>query len=164
MQVIYSNEPAFVGSNKSSLFLVGPTPRSKDVPSWRPDALLILRQLNFDGIVLVPEIATGERFAGYDNQVEWEYSGLNHCDAIVAWVPRNMENMPALTTNVEFGYWLAKDPARVFYGRPDDAPSTRYLDWLYVKERNTFLSSPKNDIPNTLHLLLRYAVGYLGML
>ncbi|MDD4547329.1 MAG: hypothetical protein PHI05_01115 [Bacilli bacterium] len=47
-----------------------------------------------------------------------------------------MEKMPAFTTNVEFGYWLAKKPEKIIYGRPNNAKKIKYLDWLYKKESN----------------------------
>lgn len=135
----------FDGKGKS-LFLVGPTPRSADVPSWRPNAIEMLEKLEFNGTVMAPE-----PFIGFERQVEWEYDSLNRCDIIVAWIPRNMQNMLALTTNVEFGFWLSRDPNRLLYGRPDNAPHTGYLDWMYNKfaRRTPF---------NTLERLLSEAV------
>jgi len=58
--------------------------------------------------------------------------------------------MPAFTTNVEFGTYVKS--GRIVYGRPDDAPNNRYLDWLYKKH---------NDRPiyNTLKDTLEAATG-----
>ena len=42
--------------------------------------------------------------------------------------------MPAFTTNVEFGYYLCKNPRKVYYGRPDDSEKNKYLDWLFELE------------------------------
>lgn len=133
MKVLYSDQSAFDGSDKG-IFLAGPTPRRSDVPSWRPKAIELLEEFGFDGTVLVPEWKTAMSRVNFDDQVDWEKAGLSLAKVIVFWVPRNMENMPALTTNVEFGYWVAKSPKRIVYGRPSDAPNTRYLDWLISKE------------------------------
>lgn len=135
MKVIYSDQQIEgVSPIIPSMFLVGPTPRSASVPSWRPEALDILEnQLKFDGVVLVPERKNWASHT-YLDQVEWEYQGLHSVRWIVAWVPRNLETMPAFTTNVEFGYYVYKFPHRFFYGRPMGAPHTGYLDWLYAKE------------------------------
>ena len=115
-----------------SIFLAGPTPRRNDVKSWRPEALEILKKMAFPGQVLCPEDEGGSNFRGtYMGQVEWEYKGLENCKTICCWVPRDMENMPALTTNIEFGRYVGS--GRLFYGRPDAAPHTAYLDWLYTK-------------------------------
>jgi hypothetical protein len=131
VKIIYSDQPVFKGSERS-IFLVGPTPRSVDVPSWRPDAIHFLGKLGYDGVVLVPEPEIPQNW-DYLNQVNWEYSGLSHCSAIAVWVPRELARMPAFTTNVEFGFWLSSSANRLVYGRPEGAPHTGYLDWLYYK-------------------------------
>jgi hypothetical protein len=134
---------------KNSIFLAGPTPRSQNVQSWRPEALDILQKLNFSGDVFVPEWSNYNSQIDYLNQVEWEFSALSMAESIVFWVPRNMDTMPALTTNVEFGYWLANKPKTICYGRPKNAPSTSYLDWLY---RKYGLGKPFDNLEQTLIL------------
>ncbi len=129
MNVIYSPEPVILLG--PSIFLAGPTPRSRDVQSWRPKALELLEKMNFDGTVLVPEHRNWDYQFDYMNQVEWEWEGLENCSAIVFWVPRELKTMPAFTTNVEFGSYVRS--GRAFYGRPDGSPKNSYLDWLYEK-------------------------------
>jgi hypothetical protein len=135
VKTIYSEDTPFNG-NDHALFLAGPSPRDPETPSWRPQAISLLAQLGYQGTVLIPEWRNWSAQVDYQAQVEWEYAGLSQAKAIVIWVPRNMVNMPALTTNVEFGYWLAKRPTHIFYGRPNGAPHTAYLDWLYSKHHN----------------------------
>ena len=135
MTILYYNTPAeTLNLAERSIFLVGPTPRSKAVKSWRPGAINILKDWKFNGTVVVPEwnpdIFRPEK-VDYTDYVEWEHYGLEHCSRIAVWVPRNMKDMPALTTNVEFG--LHVKSGRVRYGRPNDAEYCRYLDWLYAK-------------------------------
>jgi hypothetical protein len=36
----------------------------------------------------------------------WEREGLIKASVIFFWIPRGLPDMPAFTTNVEFGYWL----------------------------------------------------------
>jgi hypothetical protein len=67
----------------------------------------------------------------YPNQVEWEFAGLEGSTVVAFWVPRDLETLPGFTTNVEFGRYVGS--GRCTYGRPDHAPKTRYLDWLYEK-------------------------------
>jgi len=153
MKVIYSDEPNFTDSSVKSLFLAGPTPRDKDTPSWRPNAISILEKLNFDGIVLVPERKDWSVKFAYDDQIEWEKSGISACTAIVFWVPRKFPSMKALTTNVEFGYWIVKKPTQLFYSRPDDAEQVRYLDHMYAAETGRIAK-------NTLEGVLEEAVTY----
>lgn len=135
--------------NQYSIFLVGPTPRDKDTPSWRPFALKLLEALNYSDQVLVPERSDKAWKMAYEDQVEWEHYGLEHCDRIVAWVPRDIQKMPAFTTNVEFGMYVKS--ARMLYGRPDSAEKCRYLDWLYKKYNN-------KPIYNNLPELLKAAI------
>lgn len=131
MNVLYADDAPFAGG--LSIFLAGPTPRSDYVPSWRPEALDILKDMGFAGTVLVPERRDWSVKFDYTDQVEWEYAGLLHASIIVIWLPRDLATMPAFTTNVEFGYWLAEKPFSVRYGRPSENPKNRYLDWLYTK-------------------------------
>lgn len=148
MKVIYSNEPTIDYYLPNSLFLAGPTPRTPDVLSWRPKAIEILSSI-FDGTVFVPEPSNGEKFISYDFQVNWELSSLEHCGIVMFWIPRNMVNMPALTTNTEFGYWLAKSPERVIYGRPIDAQKCNYLDFLYERDTGRI---PLSTLEETISL------------
>jgi hypothetical protein len=81
----------------------------------------------------------------YLDQVEWEYECLELSDLIVFWVPRDLKKLPGFTTNVEFGRYIAS--GKVLYGRPYEAPKTRYLDRLYKKFTN------KEPIDNLVDLL-----------
>jgi 8-oxo-dGTP pyrophosphatase MutT (NUDIX family) len=128
MTVVYALEQLPTKVSKS-IFLAGPTPRSADVPSWRPEALRILRDLGYDGHVLVPESRSWAD--DYTNQIEWELAALSMADVIVFWVPREMKTMPALTTNVEYGSWV--DSGKVILGYPESATSVRYLQHLADK-------------------------------
>ena len=126
MKISYSDKPLTVEMN--SIFLAGPTPRSSEVKSWRPEAINYLEKLEYSGQVIVPERENWEG-TDYIDQVEWENEGLNECSVIVFWVPRDLKTMPALTTNIEFGRFC--QDTRILYGRPVNAPKNRYLAWLY---------------------------------
>jgi hypothetical protein len=124
-----------------SIFLVGPTPRDDQTASWRPEALQLLETLGFKGCVFVPENRQGEDLLldedmpsaeKWVRQCEWERKGLQSTTVIAAWVPRQLESMPAFTTNVEFGRYV--NSGRFLYGRPNGAMKTQYLDWLYSLE------------------------------
>ena len=66
-------------------------------------------------------------------------SGKRSATVVLFWVPRVIDRslptlgMPAFTTNVEFGFHIGKNPAKVIYGHPEGAPKTRYLDALYTE-------------------------------
>src|SRR5208283_4790938 len=145
MQVIYAGEEMPEKITKS-IFLAGPTPRSKSLVSWRQDALTILDHYRYDGVVFIPEPRDGEFTSNYDDQVNWEEKYLNVADCIVFWVPRDLEadpdnfpsaKMPAFTTNVEFGAWASS--GKIVFGAPPDAPKNSYLKH-YAQKYNVKVS------------------------
>lgn len=75
----------------------------------------------------------------------WEREALTNATIIVFWIPRTLPDMPAFTTNVEFGYWLHTN--KVIYGRPDNAEKIKYLDWLYKLDYN---EEPINNLEELL--------------
>ena len=132
MIVNYSDQEIIKG--EKSIFLAGPTPRGKDIISWRNEAIKILESLGFDGLVYVLEYSNWKPKDSYVDQAMWERIGLTNASVIAFWIPRRLPDMPAFTTNVEFGYWL--HTGKVVYGRPNDAEKIKYLDWLYKLDYN----------------------------
>lgn len=124
MQVVYAQQP-FPESWTKAIFLAGPTPRADKAQSWRPEAIRILEAFGYDGVVLSPEDADGVWRQQYDDQVIWEEEALNRADVIVFWVPRDLETMPAFTTNQEHGEWLHS--GKTVFGAPPAAPGNRYM-------------------------------------
>ncbi|KKN67670.1 hypothetical protein LCGC14_0459290 [marine sediment metagenome] len=162
MKVIYTTE-RLPNSITRSIMLCGPTPRTKEVLSWRPEALKMLELLGYEGTVFVPElrpasvrrenpenpyVATG-CYAGcydWDKQVKWEYDAIEMSDCVLFWVPREIKTMPAFTTNDEWGY--LKGSGKVVFGAPDGAPKTRYqkhfAELFCVPKANTLAETVKN--------------------
>jgi hypothetical protein len=143
MNIVYADQPVDVPH--PSIFLAGPTPRAPEVLSWRPEAIALLDSLGYCGTVLVPERRGGWHRGDYLDQVEWEFAGLEGCSVIVFWVPRDVTTLPGFTTNVEFGRYVGS--GRCVYGRPERAPHTRYLDWLFMKLTK---KQPENSLLGTL--------------
>lgn len=131
MKVYYAGMPLPArgqdGLVHNSIFLAGPTPRSTAAKSWRPEALDLLEEQNFQGAVFVPETAGYGWLENYSAQIRWEWSGLGRAACVLFWVPRELEHMPGFTTNVEFGFVSALAPDRMVLGAPDDAHKMRYL-------------------------------------
>ena len=139
----YSDEIIIKG--KKSIFLAGPTPRDENTISWRIDVCDRLEKLGFDGVVYNPEYSSWKPKSSYIDQAEWEREALTEATVILFWIPRDLKDMPAFTTNVEFGYWL--HTGKVIYGRPDDSVKNKYLDWLYKVDYN---KEPFNDLDELL--------------
>ena len=123
MKLIYAREPI-----SPSIFLARPTPRDSSVKSWRPEAINLLENHKFNGTVYVPEDRDGSPQFSYDHQIYWEWLALETSSAILFWVPREISNMPAFTTNVEFGLYAIR--GRCVLGYPNGAPKMSYLHAL----------------------------------
>ena len=143
VRINYSDEK-IVDSDKS-IFLAGPTPRGENAKSWRVDACKKLEELGFDGVVYVPEYSSWKPKEDYVDQAMWKREGLTKASIIVFWIPRSLPDMPAFTTNVEFGYWMHSK--KIIYGRPDSAVKIKYLDWLYELDYN---EKPFNNLDDLL--------------
>jgi 8-oxo-dGTP pyrophosphatase MutT (NUDIX family) len=124
MQIVYAREdlPASV---TQTIFLAGPTPRSPAVKSWRPAVIAELERQGFAGTVFVPEPRGGAWASAYEDQIVWEEASLHAADCILFWVPRDMETLPGLTTNVEWGTWASS--GKVVLSAPPGAAHVKYL-------------------------------------
>ncbi|MEK7191897.1 MAG: nucleoside 2-deoxyribosyltransferase domain-containing protein [Patescibacteria group bacterium] len=131
MRLIYTGEPAPEKFSKS-IFLAGPTPRSRDVQSWRTEALRLLLKKGYDGAVFVPENRFPDDKVDYDDQIDWEHRYLNMSDCVLFWIPRDLQTLPAFTTNVEFGWWV--NSGKTVLGSPKDAPKMEYLNRFAEQE------------------------------
>lgn len=133
MKLIYAQEE--IKEENKSIFLAGPTPRSNIVKSWRPKAIELFSDLGFAGTIFIPELRSGPSSEfEYDKQIDWEHTALEKADVILFWIPRNLVNMPGFTTNIELGYWLAKNPKKMIVGSPECASKMDYINFCCSKE------------------------------
>jgi 8-oxo-dGTP pyrophosphatase MutT (NUDIX family) len=123
MHVVYAHEVA-PDPISASIFLAGPTPRDADTPSWRPEALRLLGERGFTGVVFVPEPRDGAWARDYEGQIAWEEAHLHMADVALFWLPRELARMPGLTTNDEWGTF--KHSGKVVFGAPPSAKKVRY--------------------------------------
>ena len=151
IKLIFSGEDVVLENNTNSIFLAGPTKRNGDFSnSWRKDAVYFLQESGFDGCVFIPEYREPKDYNtmtddDYAEMHNWEWKYLERSTIVMFWVPRDIANdMPAFTTNVEFGFWISKDPDKVVFGYPKNADNMSYLQDLY----NNF--GPDYDTPDTL--------------
>lgn len=135
---------------KKSIFLAGPTPRDKNVPSWRGDAIKIFNDLGFDGTLIIPEEPKKHYYEKENNfnEIKWDMEALLKADVVMMWLPREGD-MLGLSSNVEFGYLLNK--GNMIYGRPNTAFRCEFLDYLYKKELDRdYFSSLEELIKGTI--------------
>ncbi len=149
MKVCYYDTEMQKGAR--SIFLAGPTVRMSQLESWkgdfwRKDALKILEELGFDGIVYVPEYLYYKDIISDQEKFDWEWDALHSSGVVLFWVPRQFPELPAMCTNVEFGYYNGIGK-KVVYGRPDTADKNGYLDELFAKLYN---KKPQNDLKSLL--------------
>lgn len=136
MIINFSDEAVNKTKGLKSIFLAGPTLRNSSFNlSWRKEACAILESLGFNGIVYVPEFSNGDNPMDFIEQAEWEREGLVRSDVIVFYVPRKFPELPGLTTNIEYGMYLARKPLSSLLCSPPGAEKNRYLEWLYTKEK-----------------------------
>lgn len=118
-----------------SIFLAGPSHRDWDAyerdDHWRIEATYILEELGFPGTVFSPEpftVALPDE-TDYElrkRQIAWEHQHLELATVVAFWVPRNMQTLPGLTTNIEFGEYLRS--GKIILGYPPGAERMQYLD------------------------------------
>jgi hypothetical protein len=135
-EIRYETPIEDIDFNLKTIFLAGPTVRGHQphLKSWRPDAVVFLKDRKFAGNVIIPEFADRTESDKYRYDVPvWEYNGLQKSHVIMFWIPRTRE-LIGLTTNHEHGYWMARDRSKVVYGRPDDAYRVKYLDIMWVED------------------------------
>jgi len=153
MKIIYAQEKIDIMGK--SIFLAGPTPRKLDVQSWRPKALKMINESSFKGTVLLPEFKDRKNFTknfAYDKQIEWELQSMKEADKIVFWIDRHLPDMPAFTTNTEFGYWVAKQPSKIILGIPDGSEKCDYIRYL-AKENNIVVYETFSEIIEAIKTL-----------
>jgi len=132
MKVIQVLEKYEKTDSDKIIFLAGPTYRVKDGEknypySWRIYAIEKLKNSGFDGIVVSPEWRGNIKPNNwtYIRQISWEIDNLQKADTIIFWIPRDLDTLPAFTTNIEFGEYLNSN--KIMIGSPKDAPKNDYL-------------------------------------
>lgn len=142
------------------VFLAGPTVRGHQphLTSWRFEAIEEFREQAFEGILIVPEFTSKtESDKGKLWVPAWEFAGLCVSDANLFWIPRTRE-LIGLTTNHEHGYWLARMPKKMVYGRPDDSYRNTYLDLMWDFDADQE-GRPKEPIFKTMVELVEAAIA-----
>lgn len=138
--IYYYDDPPELFSK--SIFLAGPSPRTKEVQSWRPDALRILSAKGYDGVVFVPEQKPGDDQTRYDwsQAPQWEHKMLDMSDIVLFWVPRDvtlssdsaldLSNQLAGRTEADIYYYLTNQPYKPELKLPGFTTNVELGHWI----------------------------------
>ena len=149
-EIRYETDINSVKYSDSTIFLAGPTVRGNQphLTSWRFEAVELFRNKGFAGNLIIPEFTSKTESDKYRYDLPiWEFKGLTRCNVIMFWIPRTRE-LIGLTTNCEFGYWMASDRKKAIYGRPDESYRNKYLDIMWAETAKPYRVEP--TIYNTL--------------
>ena len=150
IEIRYETKMEDVNFATPTIFLAGTTVRGNQphLISWRFEAVKIFKYLNFNGNLIIPEFVNKSESDKHRYELPvWEFKGLINCEVIMFWIPRTRE-LIGLTTNHEFGYWMARERNKVVYGRPDDSYRNTYLDIMWAEDAKA--KSAECPIYNTL--------------
>lgn len=156
VEVIYARET--IPTGRPAVMLLGPTPRTGTVPSWRPPAIDLLAD-RWRGdeplVVLSPESRGGKRAEHYEDQVESELAMIQAATVRMFWIPRCLQTLPGFTTNVEAGMCFA-EPERMVLGCPPDCADpirNRYLIWHAQRLGIPFCTTLSHTVDTVLNCL-----------
>jgi len=146
------------GEPKPEIFLAGPTPRTSGEPSWRHKAIGLFDRVSKYVNLLIPEEPRGG-LSGmddpdkYEDQVEWEHTGLKRAAVIMFWIPRDLERMPGFTTNIEFGMYMQS--GKIVVGAPSEAKKMSYIRECCARYNIPLTSTLEGTVQSSLELLDR---------
>ena len=76
---------------------------------------------------------------------------MDNCSRIIFWVPRSDE-LPGFTTNLEFGWYLARRPDNVIFGYPSTATK---MQWMTKKYEQIKSKIPCKTLEETIKEALK---------
>lgn len=152
LKIVYAQSPLPTSVVKT-IYLAGPTARNKQPTAWRENALQILRDLRFDGHVFVPELEGGAWNGDREAQFVWEDAAMSRADAIVFWVPRDLQRLPGFTTNIEWGLYAGS--GKVVLGVPEDAPKTDWMERYAIKHSVPIV----RDLKHAIRIAREHIIG-----
>ncbi len=121
-----------------SIILLGPSSKDANLTDWRQEVITLLDERGFEGAVYIPEPRTRNRPLDYDEHLRWVLDACQAADVILFWVPRNMQTLPGLKTNVEIGMFIQSP--KLLFGAPENAVKMRYIKTLLRYYNQPFFS------------------------
>jgi len=133
---------------ENSVFLMGPSPRSKDTKSWRKEAVELFEKIekeyDFTINLILPEFKDSNFKFEKENQVKWELKCQKFSTFLFFWIPREMKKLPGLTTNIELGMNI--DRENLVVGFPKDSEKNDYIRILCKLKNIHIFKSLENQI------------------
>lgn len=157
MKVFYTLEWG-AEEDVKSIYLAGPTHRIKEGESiikrsWRDEAIKLLSEMGYNGVVYCPEWAHNRKPDDwtYSRQVSWELEAMGKSTVILFWVCRDFPTLPGLTTNIEFGEYLWSD--KIVVGIPEEADHQRYLQERCSRNKISFTTDLTQSVKAAIDLV-----------
>jgi 8-oxo-dGTP diphosphatase len=152
LQIVRAQTP-FPTKVVKTLFLAGPSEPHGRPTAWRQEAIQILRDLRFDGHVFVPDFEEGWANGNLDAQFDWVTEAMDRADAIVFWVPRDLQTLHGYSTNIEWGLYARS--RNVVWGAPEDAQLVGWAE-RYAKK---YQVPVVRDLKMALRVALEHLIG-----
>lgn len=133
------------------VYLAGPVPRDGAATSWHAAAVALFQARNFSGMLILPRPRDGRWPSDPGAQVVWEEAAQRRATVLMFWIPRDLQRLPGLTTNLEWGVWHASGKAVL--GAPKDAPGMRYLRHWAARGGAPTAETLETTVERTLELV-----------
>lgn len=150
-----------------SIFLAGPVERDKMFDqTWRRKVIDYVHEEygNIDDLTLfIPDFEQPQYWDMENKNTlarlhQWEWKNMDEASKILFWIPRDIgAGLYGYTTNIEFGYWMGKDPEKVVLGYPKNADRMEYIEDLYKN------LCPNHVIFDNLNTMIDTIIGELYM-
>lgn len=128
MQLVFVGEPYPQNVGKM-LFLADSTlHQGKLSNSWHIDAIQLLEQLGYDGIVYISKDREGclnTESLDDEARIRWTSGALMRSDVIVFWLLEDLKRMPNIVMGVELGWLMGS--GRIVLGIPSETEEVRDL-------------------------------------
>lgn len=149
-----------------SIYLAGTNTKQfvgSKLRNWREDALELLEEFGYDGVVIIPEDnpegsyhfpSSIDEKPQYLEQITWEQKWLNSVDAIVCWLPRSIPDNIGLASNVEVARYLTS--GKLFAGSypvGKDSDRNNYLKTIFQIENIVWYTELRECIKAALNFV-----------
>ena len=158
MIISYPDQEVISLKGVDSIYLAGFDFRGKKFKSWRQDAVNLLVELGYNGIIYVPEDRSGRYGPDRENQEDWEWNALEKAGKIIFWIPGKVNivepklDLAEIATSLEYSYitTIASRSRKIFYGRENGLNT--YFDNKFRNRRN---KEPATSLRGLLELAIK---------